>query len=57
MKPILEVMCRNNADYMAANGFDAEAIIAESGEKLPAFVQASKGVLQRWLVLSPYQPA
>lgn len=49
--PLVEVMCRNNADYMAANGFDAEAIIAESRENLPAFAEASKHVLDRWLDL------
>lgn len=49
--PLVEVMCRNNADYMAANGFDAEAIIGASGEHLPAFAKASKEALQRWLDL------
>jgi GMP synthase (glutamine-hydrolysing) len=50
-QPLVEVMCRNNADYMASNGFDAEAIIAESREDLPAFAHACKGVLNRWLDL------
>lgn len=55
---LVEVMCRNNADYMAANGFDAEAIIAESGENLPPFAQACREVLQRWLdLISPKQSA
>jgi len=50
-QPLVEVMCRNNADYMAANGFDAEAVIAESRKGLPAFADACKGVLNRWLDL------
>ena len=50
-QPLVEVMCRNNADYMASNGFDAEAIIAESRKHLPAFAEACKGVLNRWLDL------
>jgi GMP synthase (glutamine-hydrolysing) len=50
-QPLVEVMCRNNADYMASNGFDAEAIIAESRKDLPAFAEACKGVLSRWLDL------
>ena len=50
-QPLVEVMCRNNADYMASNGFDAEAIIAESIENLPAFADACRGVLDRWLDL------
>jgi GMP synthase (glutamine-hydrolysing) len=49
--PLVDVMCRNNADYMASNGFDAEAVIAESRTALPAFAQACKGVLRRWLDL------
>jgi GMP synthase (glutamine-hydrolysing) len=50
-QPLVEVMCRNNADYMASNGFDVEAIIAESRGHLPAFAKACKGVLNRWLDL------
>jgi GMP synthase (glutamine-hydrolysing) len=50
-QPLLEVMCRNNADYMASNGFDAEAIIAQSQENLPTFAGACKGALNRWLDL------
>lgn len=50
-QPLVEVMCRNNADYMASNGFDAEAIIAEGQKNLPTFAEACKGVLNRWLDL------
>lgn len=50
-QPLVEVMCRNNAEYMASNGFDAEAVIAESRKNLPAFAEACKGVLNRWLDL------
>ncbi len=50
-RPLIEVMCRNNANYMASNGFDAEAIIAEGQKNLPAFAVACKGVLNRWLDL------
>lgn len=49
---LLEVMCRNNADYMASNGFDAERVIAEGKQNLPAFEAASKGALERWLGLA-----
>lgn len=51
-QPLLEVMCRNNADYMASNGFDAEHVIAEGKQNLPAFEEASKGALDRWLNLT-----
>ncbi|MEZ5828628.1 MAG: type 1 glutamine amidotransferase [Hyphomicrobiales bacterium] len=50
-QPLVDVMCRNNAGYMASNGFDAEGVIAESHEHLPAFADACKGVLNRWLDL------
>ena len=50
-QPLVEVMCRNNADYMASHGFDAEAVIAESKEHLPTFAEACKGALNRWLDL------
>jgi GMP synthase (glutamine-hydrolysing) len=50
-QPLVEVMCRNNADYMASNGLDAEAVIAESRTNLPAFADACRGVLSRWLDL------
>lgn len=48
---LVDVMCRNNADYMAANGFDAETIIEQSVTRLPAFESACKRVLGRWLDL------
>ncbi len=50
-RDLVEVMCRNNADYMASNGFDAEAVIAQSGKNMPAFAAACKDVLDRWLDL------
>lgn len=55
--PLVEVMCRNNADYMAANGFDAEAIIAQSTQALPPFEQSCKEVLERWIDLVPAKQA
>jgi GMP synthase (glutamine-hydrolysing) len=55
---LVEVMCRNNADYMASNGFDAEAIIGESRTHLPAFADACKRMLNRWLdLISELAPA
>lgn len=50
-QPLLEVMCRNNRDYLADNGFDAEAIIAESRSRLPEFERRCAIVLDRWLEL------
>ncbi|MGH6734589.1 MAG: type 1 glutamine amidotransferase [Methyloceanibacter sp.] len=54
-EPLVELMCRNNADYMAANGFDAETIIGESRRHLPIFAGACKQILDRWIDLIPGQ--
>ena len=51
-RTLLEIMCRNNRDYMAANGFDAETIIAESSMRLPAFERHCRVMLERWLDLA-----
>ena len=51
-RPLLEIMCRNNRDYMSANGFDAETIIAESSTRLPAFERHCRVMLERWLDLA-----
>jgi GMP synthase (glutamine-hydrolysing) len=51
-RPLLEIMCRNNSDYMSANGVDAEAVIAESDANLPEFERRCGVVLNRWLDLS-----
>jgi GMP synthase (glutamine-hydrolysing) len=50
-RSLLEIMCRNNRDYMASNGFDADAVIGESKTRLPAFERQCRIVLERWLDL------
>lgn len=47
--PLLEVMCRNNADYMAANGFDADSVIAAGEIHLADVIDRSFWMLGRWL--------
>lgn len=47
----LESMCRANASYLAANGFDAEKIIAESEALLSGFESHCRNVLNRWIDL------
>lgn len=49
--PLLESMCRNNADYMAANGVDAEAVIKASHLRLPSAEARSAIILNRWIHL------
>lgn len=51
-QPLIDVMCRNNADYLASNGFDAETIIAQSEANMPAFERACQQVLNRWIDLA-----
>lgn len=51
-RPLLEIMCRNNSDYLRSNGFDAETIIAETAANLPEFERRCGVVLNRWLDLS-----
>jgi len=48
-QPLLEVMCRNNADYMAANGFDADSVIAAGEEHLADVMDRGSWMLGRWL--------
>jgi len=47
--PLLGVMCRNNADYMAANGCDAEAVIAAAEQHLADVEARDRLILSRWL--------
>lgn len=47
--PLLEVMCRNNADHMAANGFDADTIIGEAEQYLDEVEARDQLILSRWL--------
>lgn len=50
-QPLIEVMCRNNSAYMAANGVDAETIIDQSRRNLPRFGSHCERVLNRWVDL------
>lgn len=48
-RPLLEVMCRNNADYMAANGFDADTVIEQAEQYLDSVEARDRQLLSRWL--------
>ena len=50
-QPALEVMCLNNADYMAANGSDAQAVIDQSQSVLGDYMQRSAIILNAWIDL------
>jgi len=49
--PLVEVMCQNNADYLAANGLDGDSILKASETNLPPYVAHCRAVLNRWLDL------
>ncbi len=48
---LIEIMCRNNSDYMATNGVDSEALIDESRAKIQVFERHCAEVLNKWLDL------
>lgn len=48
---LVGVMCRQNIDYMAANGSNAGDVIAESAEKLPAYHQRTRPMFEAWIDL------
>jgi hypothetical protein len=44
-------MCRNNSEYIAANGIDAESLIDQSRAKIRDFERHCAEVLDKWLDL------
>jgi GMP synthase (glutamine-hydrolysing) len=46
---LIETMCRNNAQYMAANGFDPNVVIEESRKRIGDFERRCADVLKAWL--------
>jgi len=46
--PLLEIMCLNNTDYMAANGSDAQAVVEQSRSLIDAYMQRCAVVLNAW---------
>jgi GMP synthase (glutamine-hydrolysing) len=47
--PLIQDMCANNASYMAANGFDPQAVVRDSKEHIADFVCANAKILENWL--------
>jgi GMP synthase (glutamine-hydrolysing) len=50
-RSLLEDMCRNNNDYLLANGIDAEDLIKASHSSLTEFKRHCAKALDRWLDL------
>lgn len=50
-QPLLELMCRNNSEYLAASGVEPQAIIEGSRWHLPAFERNCRRMLDRWIDL------
>jgi GMP synthase (glutamine-hydrolysing) len=49
---LLELMCRNNADYLVAGGVNIETVIEDGRTFLPDFERHCRTVLDRWLDLA-----
>ncbi len=50
-RSLLHDMCRNNVDYLVANGIDAEELINASQSNMAEFERHCATVLERWLDL------
>lgn len=48
---LIEVMCLNNVDYMAANGADAVSVIEQSRLLIDDYMQRSANILNAWIDL------
>ena len=47
--PLVELICRSNADYMQASGSDPEQVIAQSKTQLPAYQNQCHALISGWL--------
>jgi len=48
-QPLLTIMCNNNRDYMAANGSNADEMIAGSADFLDESGRYTTTILERWI--------
>lgn len=48
-QPLIEVMCLNNVEYMAANGVDAHSVVDQSVPFIDEYMQRSAVVLNSWI--------
>jgi len=48
-QPLLEIMCRLNAEYMKSSGHDAESVIKESEDHLINYQLRCSSILNNWL--------
>lgn len=50
-RPLLELMCDNNKNYMQDNGVDPQTVLKESSTHLAAFENSCRKMLDRWIDL------
>jgi len=50
-QPLIEVMCLNNTEYMAANASNAEAVVDQSRSLINDYTQRSAIILNQWIDL------
>jgi len=48
-QPLVEVMCLNNVEYMAANGTDAQSVVDQSAVFIDEYMRRSAAVLNSWI--------
>jgi len=48
-QPLIEVMCLNNVEYMAANGADAYSVVDQSKAFITEYMRRSAAVLNSWI--------
>jgi len=52
---LLELMCRNNADYLVAGGVTIETVLGDGQRFLPDFERHCRTVFDRWLDMAAAQ--
>lgn len=50
-RPLLELMCENNKDYLARSGVDLQTVLNESALYLADFEEHCRAMLDRWIDL------
>jgi hypothetical protein len=50
-QPLIEVMCLNNTEYMAANASNAQAVVDQSRSLINDYTRRSAIILNQWIDL------
>lgn len=47
--PLIEVMCKDNEEYMNSNGYDLQTVLNETQEYLDDYLLRCKSILEKWI--------